>query len=46
MFARPDGRPLDPRRDYEEFKELLAEAGIDPAPQGPEQARTEWMLEP
>lgn len=29
VFARPDGRPLDPRADYEEFKELLAEAGID-----------------
>lgn len=28
-FSRPDGRPLDPRADYEEFKELLAEAGID-----------------
>ncbi|MGW7521202.1 tyrosine-type recombinase/integrase [Streptomyces sp. NPDC054796] len=28
VFARPDGRPLDPRADYEEFKELLAEAGI------------------
>ncbi|GAA2409890.1 site-specific integrase [Streptomyces pulveraceus] len=29
VFSRPDGRPLDPRQDYEEFKELLAEAGID-----------------
>ncbi|WP_399128531.1 tyrosine-type recombinase/integrase [Actinacidiphila sp. ITFR-21] len=29
VFTRPDGRPLDPRRDWEEFKELLAEAGID-----------------
>ncbi|MFW6695241.1 tyrosine-type recombinase/integrase [Streptomyces sp. MAR4 CNX-425] len=29
LFARPDGRPLDPRADWEEFKELLAEAGID-----------------
>ncbi|MGW1224223.1 tyrosine-type recombinase/integrase [Streptomyces sp. NPDC002530] len=29
VFSRPDGRPLDPRADYEEFKELLAEAGID-----------------
>ncbi|MEU9605056.1 tyrosine-type recombinase/integrase [Streptomyces sp. NPDC048057] len=29
VFARPDGRPLDPRQDWEEFKELLAEAGID-----------------
>lgn len=29
VFSRPDGRPLDPRADYEEFKELLTEAGID-----------------
>ncbi|MFB7517426.1 tyrosine recombinase XerC [Streptomyces sp. NPDC056144] len=29
LFARPDGRPLDPRQDWEEFKELLAECGID-----------------
>lgn len=29
VFARPDGRPIDPRHDWEEFKELLAEAGID-----------------
>ncbi len=29
VFSRPDGRPLDPRADWEEFKELLAEAGID-----------------
>lgn len=29
VFSRPDGRPLVPRQDYEEFKELLAEAGID-----------------
>lgn len=28
-FSRPDGRPLDPRTDYEECKELLGEAGID-----------------
>ncbi|WP_455713276.1 tyrosine-type recombinase/integrase [Streptomyces uncialis] len=28
VFSRPDGRPLDPRADWEEFKELLAEAGI------------------
>lgn len=28
-LSRPDGRPLDPRADYEEFKELLAETGID-----------------
>ena len=29
MFTRADGRPIDPRDDWEEFKELLAEAGID-----------------
>ncbi|MFE2441577.1 tyrosine-type recombinase/integrase [Streptomyces sp. NPDC059426] len=28
VFTRPDGRPLDPRDDWEEFKELLEEAGI------------------
>lgn len=28
VFTRPDGRPLDPRADWEEFKELLEEAGI------------------
>jgi integrase len=29
VFTRPDGRPLDPRQAWEEFKELLEEAGID-----------------
>lgn len=29
VFTRPDGRPLDPCQDYEEFKEILVEAGID-----------------
>lgn len=29
VFTRPDGQPLDPRADWEEFKELLAKAGID-----------------
>ncbi|BBA98136.1 putative tyrosine-family recombinase/integrase [Actinacidiphila reveromycinica] len=29
VFTRPDGRPLDPRQDYEEFQDLLTEAGID-----------------
>ncbi|MEU4038620.1 tyrosine-type recombinase/integrase [Streptomyces collinus] len=29
VFSRPDGRPLDPRADYEEFRDLLKEAGID-----------------
>lgn len=28
MFTRPDGRPIDPRDDWEESKELLTEAGI------------------
>ncbi|WP_308312476.1 tyrosine-type recombinase/integrase [Streptomyces sp. ISL-11] len=28
VFTRPDGRPLDPRQDWAEFKELLEEAGI------------------
>uniref|UniRef100_UPI00099E251F tyrosine-type recombinase/integrase n=1 Tax=Peterkaempfera griseoplana TaxID=66896 RepID=UPI00099E251F len=28
VFARPDGQPLDPRQDWEEFKEPLEEAGI------------------
>ncbi|PBC78925.1 integrase-like protein [Streptomyces sp. TLI_235] len=29
VFCRSDGRPIDPHSDWEEFKELLAEAGID-----------------
>lgn len=28
VFTRADGRPIDPRDDWGEFKELLAEAGI------------------
>ncbi|WP_435238517.1 tyrosine-type recombinase/integrase [Streptomyces sp. YPW6] len=28
VFTRPDGRPIDPRDDWEEFKDLLEEAGI------------------
>ncbi|MFD7764202.1 tyrosine-type recombinase/integrase [Streptomyces microflavus] len=28
VFTRPDGRPIDPRDDWEEFKELLEEVGI------------------
>lgn len=28
VFTREDGRPLDPRADWAEFKELLDEAGI------------------
>ncbi|MFF9023912.1 tyrosine-type recombinase/integrase [Streptomyces eurythermus] len=29
VFSRPDGRPIDPRDDWAEFKELLEEAGIE-----------------
>ena len=28
MFARPDGRPLNPNTDYHEWKALLNEAGV------------------
>lgn len=28
MFAQPNGRPIDPRRDLDEWKSLLAEAGV------------------
>jgi integrase len=28
MFARPDGRPLNPNTDYHEWKAVLAEAGL------------------
>jgi len=28
MFTGPTGLPIDPRRDMEEWKELLAEAGL------------------
>lgn len=28
MFCQLNGRPIDPRRDYEEWKALLAEAGV------------------
>lgn len=28
MFAQPNGRPIDPRRDMAEWKALLAEAGV------------------
>jgi integrase len=28
MFTQPNGRPLDPRRDYDEWQDLLAEAGV------------------
>ncbi|WP_354644975.1 tyrosine-type recombinase/integrase [Kitasatospora camelliae] len=29
VFCRPDGRPIDPHDDWEEFKALLGEAGIE-----------------
>lgn len=28
MFTQPNGKPLDPRRDLDEWKELLQEAGV------------------
>lgn len=28
MFAQPNGRPLDPRRDLDEWKSLLSEANV------------------
>jgi len=28
MFTQPNGKPLDPRRDYDEWKAVLAEAGV------------------
>lgn len=28
VFAQPDGSPIDPRRDWAEWKELLREAGV------------------
>lgn len=28
MFAQPNGRPIDPRRDLDEWKSLLADAGV------------------
>jgi integrase len=28
VFAKPDGRPLNPNTDYHEWKELLKEAGL------------------
>jgi integrase len=28
MFTQPNGRPIDPRRDWEEWKELIVEAGV------------------
>jgi integrase len=31
MFTQPDGKPIDPRRDLDEWKDLLAEVGLDEA---------------
>lgn len=28
VFAQPNGKPIDPRRDYDEWLNLLAEAGV------------------
>jgi integrase len=28
VFAQPNGKPIDPRRDHDEWKSLLAEAGV------------------
>jgi integrase len=28
MFAQPNGRPIDPRQDMREWKDLMAEAGV------------------
>jgi integrase len=28
MFTQPTGKPLDPRRDHDEWKALLEEAGV------------------
>ncbi|MCG5215454.1 site-specific integrase [Streptosporangium sp. KLBMP 9127] len=28
VFPRPDGRPIDPRHDWEEWKQLLQDAGV------------------
>lgn len=30
VFKQRNGRPVDPRRDWGEWKDLLAEAGVDP----------------
>ena len=32
VFSRPDGRPVHPRADYQAWRDLLAEAGVDPIP--------------
>jgi hypothetical protein len=28
MFSQANGRPIDPRRDMQDWKDLLAEAGV------------------
>lgn len=28
MFTQPNGRPIDPRRDLDEWKSILADAGV------------------
>jgi integrase len=28
IFTQPDGKPIDPRRDWDEWKSILAEAGV------------------
>lgn len=32
VWARPDGRPIDPRSDYYAWRDLLAAVGIEPLP--------------
>ncbi|WP_308187916.1 tyrosine-type recombinase/integrase [Pseudonocardia sp. ICBG1142] len=31
MFAQPTGRPLDPRRDYQEWRDMLTASSVRPA---------------
>lgn len=31
VFAEPNGKPVDPRRDYQEWRDLLTAAGVRPA---------------
>lgn len=30
VFAQPNGRPIDPRRDWEEWQDILKAAGLEP----------------
>src|SRR5690606_11609493 len=32
VFARPDGRPVHPRADYQAWRDLLESAGVTPIP--------------